>query len=71
MNGKELYELLTYFYKKRNEAVEMREAYKNQESDDPELQEHYEKVGAEAGMEVSWLDYMIRLFEQKAKVIFE
>ena len=71
MNGKELYELLTYFYKKRNEAVEMREAYKNQESGNPEMQEYYEKRGAEAGMEVSWLDYMIRLFEQKAKVIFE
>lgn len=68
MNGKELYELLTYLHEQLDEAIEHREAWKN--NDDPAIKEQAERWASEEGMKASWLEYMIRLFEQKAEVVF-
>lgn len=70
MNVKETNELIGYLKEKREEAAQMRNYYQErlakliEEGGDDKNQEYLKSEASKSGIEVSRLDYFIRILEQ-------
>jgi len=70
MNVKETMEMIAYLKEKREEAAQMRNYYQErlakviEEGSDEQNQEYLKGEASKSGIEVSRLDYFIRILEQ-------
>ena len=70
MNIQETIELIAYLKEKRNDAADMRNYYQDrltkltEEGGDEKKQEYLKGEASKCGIEVSRLDYFIRILEQ-------
>jgi len=70
MNVKETMEMIAYLKEKREEAAQMRNYYQErlakvtEEGGDEKKQEYLKGEASKSGIEVSRLDYFIRILEQ-------
>jgi len=69
MNVKEVFELVSYLKGRRDEAANERDYYQEYyqklvEKEEDQSQKFYKDQASKSGMEVSQLDYFIRILEQ-------
>lgn len=64
MNVKDTSELIGLLKEVQDEAAQVRNAYMEEESKDPDLNEHFKKTASKAGMRASLCGHFIRLLEE-------